>query len=137
MTQTYYETGGQITQGKLIVSGRRVFEQAVARFDDGPVSVIISAIANQRSHQQNRFWHGVVIPLFAEELGYDLDEMKDVLSLYLIPQEVTDITTGEMVKVPGHTSRLSTKQFNDMIERAQRLGASLNIYVPSPNEGAA
>jgi hypothetical protein len=133
MKQETYETLGVVENGMLKVSGRRLFEEALRRFPDGAVSVRISRARPKRSDGQTRFFHGVVIPLFAEHCGYELDEMKDVLALELIPKEITDMKTGEVRVVPGHTSALNTKEFNDLIERAQRLGASMGIVIPDPS----
>ena len=134
--QDVFETGGAIAQGKLHLEGRLVFEQAMSRFADGPVTVRVMAGQRQRSLQQNKYWHGVVVPLFAEHCGYDFQEAKDALALHLIPHEVIDIKTGEIHTVPGHTAQLTVPQFNELIERAQRLGAEMNLYVPDPNEVA-
>ena len=43
------------------------------------------------------------------------DDMKDALALNLLPKEVTDPITGEVRTVPGHTSALNVKEFNDLI----------------------
>jgi hypothetical protein len=137
MTQESFETGGRIVGGKLTLEGRVVFEQTLARFADGPVTIRITVGKKSRSIAQNRYWHGIVIPLFAEHCGYDFEEMKDALALHLIPREVTDLTTGAVRVVPGHTSMLTVAGFNDLIDRAQRLGAEMNIYIPDPNEVAA
>jgi hypothetical protein len=137
MKQEFYETGGVIESGKLHMTGRKLFEDAMRRFPDGHVRVRIDVARPSRSNQQNRFWHGVVIPLFAEHCGYELDDMKDVLALRLLPKEITDHETGEVRTIPGHTSKLTRKEFNDLIERAQRLGAEMGIYIPDPGEVAA
>jgi hypothetical protein len=137
MRQDFYETGGVIENGKLQLQGRRLFEEAMRRFPNGYVRVRIDVPKPQRSSGQNRFWHGVVIPLFAEHCGYTFDEMKDALALKLLPKEVTDLQSGEVHIVPGHTSELNTREFNDLIERAQKLGAELGVYIPDPNEAAA
>lgn len=134
MRQEWYSTLGVVQSGKLKVQDKTAFERALARFPDGVVSVDVKVEKPKRSNQQNRFWHGVVIPLFAEHCGYEFDDMKDELALKLLPKELTDMTTGEVRIVPGHTSDLSTKAFNDLIERAQRFGAELGIYVPDPKE---
>jgi hypothetical protein len=134
MKQESYETGGVVSDGKLKVSGQALFTEAMRRFPNGFVRLRVDTARPSRSSQQNRFWHGVVIPAFAEHLGYEFEEMKDALALKLIPLEVTDIETGEVKIVPGHTSALNTKAFNDLIERAQRFGAGLGVYVPDPNE---
>lgn len=137
MSLEEYETLGVIEGGTFRLQERRLFHDAMKRFPDGPVVVDIKTTKPQRSSAQNRYWHGVVIPLFAEHCGYELDEMKDALALKLIPKEITDMDTGEVKVVPGHTSDLNVKAFNDLIERAQRLGAEMDIYIPDPGEVAA
>lgn len=132
MAQEVYDTLGVVEKGNLKVSGRRLFEEALRRFPDGPVGVRVWKMRPKRSDGQNRYWHGVVVPMFAEHCGYEVDEMKDVLALRLIPKEITDMETGEVRIVPGHTSELNTKEFNDLIERAQRLGAEMGIVIPDP-----
>lgn len=137
MRQEFYEAVGMIAKGELKIQARGAFVQAMQRFPDGPVVIDVKVSRPQRSSAQNRYWHGVVIPLFAEHCGNDFDEMKDILALHLLPKEITDPKTGEMHKVPGHTSKLNTKDFNALIERAQRLGAEYGIYIPDPSEVAA
>ena len=137
MIQEHFETDALIERGKLKLSGRQGFDAAMSRFPDGHVVVSVKVVRSSRSSRQNRYWHGVVIPLFAEHCGYEFAEMKDVLSLKLIPKEITDMDTGEVRTIPGHTSDLNTKEFNDLIERAQRLGAEMGIDIPSPGEIAA
>lgn len=134
MRQDFFETGGVITDGKLKLQGRRVWEQALRRFPEGPVVVRVEAQKRRRTLRQNAFWHAVVIPLFAEHCGYDFEDMKDALALELLPVEVTNMKTGKVTVVPGHTSTLTTARFNDLIERAQRLGAEMNLYIPDPGE---
>lgn len=134
MTQDWYSTVGRIDGGKLTLTHREEFTKALTRFPDGPVSIDIKVEKPTRSSQQNRYWHGVVIPAFSEHCGYDVAEMKDALALELIPTEVTNFKTGEITIAPGHTSRLTVSEFNSLIERAQRLGAEMGIYIPDPEE---
>jgi hypothetical protein len=137
MHQEEYSTLGVVENGKLQMRGRALFEEAMRRFPNGPVIVEVKTTKPQRSHAQNRYWHGVVIPLFAEHCGYELAEMKDALALKLIPKEIANMDTGEVMTVPGHTADLNVQEFNDLIERAQRLGAEMDIYIPDPGEVAA
>lgn len=136
MTQESYEDGGVIDeQGRLQPVSPITFRQAMQRFPRGAhVSIRVEIERPKRSSRQNRFWHGIVIPLFAGHCGYEFAEMKDALALKLIPKELVDMDTGEVRIVPGHTSELNTKEFNDLIERAQRLGAEMGIYIPDPGE---
>lgn len=134
MRQEEYQTLGVVAAGKLQVQDRTAFERAIKRFPDGAVLVEVKTTKPQRSSAQNRYWHGIVIPLFADHCGYEFAEMKDALALKLIPKEVVDMDTGEVRIVPGHTADLTVKDFNDLIERAQRLGAEMDIYIPDPDE---
>jgi hypothetical protein len=134
MTQEMFECGGEILGGKLKLEGLTVFKQTIARFPDGPVTLRITVGKRQRSLAQNAYFHGVVLPLFAEHTGYSTSEMKDAIALHLLPQEIVDIKTGEVVTVPGHTSKLTIGEFNDFIVRVQQLGSEMGIYVPDPNE---
>lgn len=138
MSQESYEADGVIVNGELKPVSLVAFRQAIKRFpNEARVVIRVKVQRPQRSNQQNRYFHGVVIPLFAEHCGYDFDDMKDALALELLPKEVVDVKTGEVRIVPGHTSDLTTKEFNDLIDRAQRLAASMGLDIPSPNEGAA
>lgn len=138
MKQEFYETLGEVKDGKFVgLRARPHFEAAMRRFPDGLVGVRFEVIREKRSNAQNRFWHGVVIPLFAEHCGYEFEEMKDALALELLPKEVVDMKTGEVKVVSGHTSEQNTKQFKELIERAQRLGAEMGIDIPDPGEVAA
>lgn len=135
--QEFYECAAEIVNGELKPIALIAFRQAMKRFCDGHVSIRVEIAKPKRSSSQNRYWHGVVVPLFAEHCGYEFNEMKDALALKLLPKEVLDMDTGEVRIVPGHTSDLSTKDFKELIERAQRLGAEMDIYIPDPGEIAA
>jgi hypothetical protein len=133
MSLDYYEAGGVIVQGALQPESPISFRQAIRLFPEGAhVRIRVDVERAQRTSGQNRYWHGVVIPLFAEHCGYDVHEMKDALALELLPVEIPDLKTGEVRIVPGHTAKLNTKQFADLIDRAQRLAAYLGIVLPDP-----
>jgi len=131
-----YEAGGVITdKGELKPVALEAFRCAMRQFPPGRVSIRVEVDRGaRRTNAQNRYWHGVVIPLFAAHCGNDHADMKEILALKLLPREVVDHATGEVSIVPGHTSRLTSAEFNDLIMRAQQLGAELGIYVPDPGE---
>lgn len=129
------EVLGEVTDGGFAFMDRAHLTKMLKGFKRGTVLCTFKAHRETRSHAQNRYWHGVVVPLFAEHCGYEFEEAKDALALKLLPKEVTDIETGEIRVVPGHTSELNTKDFNDLVERAQRFGSELGVYVPDPGEG--
>jgi hypothetical protein len=134
MKQEVYEALCSFDERGMTIDGLEHFRAAMRRFPHGRGVITVKVLRESRSSQQNRFYHGVIIPLFAEHCGYEFDEMKDALALKLIPREVVDLDTGEVRIVPGHTSQLNTKEFNDLIERAQRLGAEMGIDIPNTGE---
>lgn len=131
MHQEFIELAAHVTRGILDLD-RVSLKAALRRMADGDYVFSLKRGRAKRTLAQNNFWHGVVIPAFADHCGYDEREMKDVLALELIPREVPDLKTGEVRIVPGHTSELNVKAFNELIERAQRLGAEMGIVIPDP-----
>jgi hypothetical protein len=146
MSQDTYEADGVIVNGELKPVALAAFRQAMKRFpNEARVVIGVKVCRPRRSDAQNRFWHGVVIPLFMDyfnqsrrdEEKWTFDDVKDVLARKLLPvKEVIDPVTGEVFYSLGKTSDLNTKQFNELIERAQVWGAELtpSLYVPDPNE---
>jgi hypothetical protein len=138
MSLEFYEVEGLIACGRLKFrkESREFLEAALMQFADGYVSVRVERVQRHRTSRQNRFWHGVIIPLFAEHCGYHVDEMKRTLAVELLPVETTRLD-GSVVITGGRTSELTVKQFNDLIERAQQLGAEMGIVIPDPNQAVA
>ena len=74
----------------------------------------------QRSSPQNRYFHGVVLPLLADHTGYTDDEMKGVVKYKFGIKSTAELTTAE---------------FEDFCSRI-RMWASrdLECWIPEPNE---
>ena len=97
---------------------------------------------NKRSNQQNRYFHGVLIPLVQEGLidaGWNeaksFEWTKDFIKLNCLLREYVNDKTGEVKQSIGRTSELTTSEFMDMIETiAQWASENLSIYIPMPNE---
>ena len=74
----------------------------------------------RRSDPQNRYLHGVVLPILAHHTGYTNDEMKAVIKWkFKIKQ----------------TSTLDTVEFNKFVDEVRAWASSdLGCYIPDPNE---
>lgn len=135
-----FTASGIIRRGKVALDDRWGYERGVAKFEDGEAILLrVESLQRHRSIQQNKFWHAVVVKYFAEHCGYDHDEMHEVLKAELLPEIrlIHNAATGEVireVKTYGSTSALSTAEFNDLIERAQRLGAEMGVVIPDPSQ---
>jgi hypothetical protein len=72
-----------------------------------------------RSNPQNRYLHGVILPILADHTGYEIDEIKAVLKWKF--------------KIK-HTSSLSTKEFEDFLSKVRMwASAELGCFCPEPN----
>lgn len=94
-------------------------------------------LLSARSTQQNKFLHGVVIPVLAEHLGYSSEEMKEILKVkFLSETRVIDTVHGPAeIEYIKPTSSLSTVEFEIFLEKIRQWGsADLGCLVPLPNE---
>lgn len=93
----------------------------------------------RRSDQQNRYYHGCVIPLVKEGLnamGYRVDdeETHEFLKLKFLTKKIAN-EDGEFIEFPGSTKKLTTVEFNEFIESVIQFGSEfLSITIPYPNE---
>lgn len=95
---------------------------------------------NNRSLNQNAFYHGCIIPEFKRgfyEIGYDLtsSDVHEFLKDRFLKKEIPNKETGEFLEVPVSTATLTTIEFNEFISKCQQLAAEyLNIVIPDPNQ---
>ena len=74
----------------------------------------------QRSSPQNRYFHGVMLQILSDELGYTLEEIKGVVKYKFGIKS---------------TSSLSTADFESfMSDIRQWASRDLSIWIPEPNE---
>ena len=86
---------------------------------------------SQRSGAQNRYWHGVIIPILAEHFGYNHEECHAAIRDHFLGRD--DLGTG--LRVPGSTKKLSVQEFSLLIDQV-RVWAHTdhNVLIPAPNE---
>jgi hypothetical protein len=135
---------GVITpQGALRIYDRPLFEEqvrAMSREKDLAVTIEVKLKKRVRSDVQNAYYWGVVVAMIVErlrELGHDVDRdlTHEFLKGRFLYSELTDPTTGEVMKIPKKTSELATEEFIVYIEQVKQFAAeTLDIYIPDPNE---
>lgn len=111
--------GAQVVDGRLTLDDPNAFKAWVATMDGQRVTVTVTK--GQRSHAQNRYYQGVVVPLLAEQTGYEQPEMHEVLKAEFLPY--------------GHasTATLTTAEFTEYVERICRWAAEkLDCIIPPP-----
>lgn len=89
-----------------------------------------------KSRKQEKGFHAMVSP-WARERGWRIDDLK----LFLLKKifgthDFVDFTTGEVFQTLAepHTSKLTMRQYNDLIEGAMELAAEDDFYLIAPSE---
>lgn len=98
--------------------------------------------ARTRSHPQNRYYWGVVVPMAMEGLkdaGYDeIQNMMDaheILKHLHLRKRIVSKQTGDVIDIAGSSAKLTIPEFDEYLERICKWAAEyLNVVIPAPNE---
>jgi hypothetical protein len=127
MTSHVHEVRG----GLLVPVDPSAWTLALTKLDGKRVTVEVSPWRKSRSAQQNRYLHGVVIPILGEHLGYYADEMRAALAHKFL--SVIDERNG-LMRIRG-TSDLTTVEFEEFMSRVRQwAGEEMGVFVPLPGE---
>jgi hypothetical protein len=130
-------------QGALRIYNRPLFDEevrAMSREKDLAVTIEVKMKKRFRSDVQNAYYWGVVVAMVSErlrELGHEVDRdlTHEFLKGRFLYSELTDPTTGEVMRIPRKTSELATEEFIEYLEHVKQFAAeTLDIYIPDPNE---
>lgn len=129
-----------VLKGKFKRNINQIVE-AVSSFEGKDCLFTIEPIKKNRSNQQNRYYHGVVIPIVKnclKDAGYIMnnDNVHDLLKLKFL-REVLFIneSTGDITERTKSTTELSTSAFMDYISEIRQFTLEyFNTDIPEPNE---
>jgi hypothetical protein len=86
----------------------------------------------QRTYKQNRYLH-VILTSWGLHLGYDLDEMKDIIKINLSPSIFKYEKNGRTFY--KSTASLNTKEATTMIDKIRKTAQDeTGFYIPEPHE---
>lgn len=128
-----------ISEGQI--TNKTVMRKALTGLKNGRYLVTIES-KNNRSNQQNRYYHGVIIPFVKDglkEAGFSEirthEDAHEILKYMFLKKRVVNEETGEVIELLGTTTTLTTIEFNAFVEDIIRWAAEyLNIQIPLPNE---
>ena len=111
-------------------------------FDDKDrLKITVQKVYRQRSNNQNRFFHGVILSCVQDAVlsewgeNISLDQAKNLVKEYCHYKEFVNDKTGEITKILLETRHLTTIEFEELNERVRRwLWDSFNYRLPEPNE---
>jgi hypothetical protein len=126
-------TGVIDAEGKLHMDSARVFRAWMKTLANQPVEFVLRKVTKIRSRNQNAYWWGVVVPMFAEACGYapyEHEAVHDELMRVLVGLKAD---AHPALKIRQSSADLTTEEFNVLIEQAQIFGATkLGIVIPDP-----
>ena len=138
--------GGRVSQfstlctfrdGKLKLLDKSGFERGVAEFVDGEeIEATFQSVGEHHTRQQEKGFHAMITP-WAREEGHAIEDLKrDLLAEIFGLREHVDVVSGDVVMVlcEPHTSKLSKKQYNELIERTLDIAAACGHVLVAPSE---
>ena len=123
-----------IENGKLSVNWERL-NVYISRWKDGTIlDVEITRRQRTKSDPMRKYYFGVVLPLFAEHLGYDKDEHLLLhRQLKIVYFRVEPDAKGIHRKVPmvfSDKSEIPISEKSDFVAWVQRKAAQEGVYIP-------
>lgn len=129
---------------KTTLDSEARYRALMERLKSGRYTVTIEKEVQQRSNQQNKYFHAVIVPMLAEywgldpEMKEDFEEAKALIKLHCNAKtvEMVNHETGETkeVTIGGSTSALDKEEWGLFIERCQRWAAmEFGVVIPNPD----
>ncbi len=120
---------GSVDNGGLKFDRRSSVDEYIGTLIGQRVEVIIRKPRTKRSDVQNSYYWGVVIELLSKELGYDKDEMHEILKYKFLQSNAMGMPYIKS------TTKLSTGEFEEYLSKIKQWAAEfLHIVIPDPNE---
>jgi hypothetical protein len=109
-------------------------DKSVKWLTNGRHTLEIKRSVKKRSLAQNKLmwlWFACI----ESETGQYAQDIHDYYCMKFLPKEIADLKTGEMVRVGGHTSTLTSEAFTDFLNKVQADAATeLGITLPVPDD---
>ena len=93
------------------------------------VEVVVRKERSERSNNQNKYYHGVVVKMLSDFTGYDRDEVHEILKHEFLKK----VNTGGFEYVKS-TAKLSTVEFEEYLDKIKTWASMLGCVIPDPNE---
>jgi hypothetical protein len=122
----------RVADGQLEVA-LATLDRAVRGWPDGIVSITIRPESHARSSAQNKFYWGVCVAAVSEHTGYSPEEVHALAKGLFLPKHVGFDDEDEDEDGSASTTRLSSTEMTEFIERFRRWAAeTLGLAIPDP-----
>lgn len=128
-----FETSAYVSDGKLFFRNKGKLEQEIIASGLKEFDVTIEKKKKHRSAEQNK-WYWACVTIIANELGYQKDEMHEIIKFKFLKGEKVDEKSGEVFEYLRSSADLSTTEFSVFMENLiQWAIQTFNITLPMPN----
>ena len=140
---TYYGT----KEGTDLRFPKRMRAEIAASLPDGELEITVRRKRKRRSNEQNRYYWGCIVRDISEtlrqddpETGWTPDGVHEVLKFKFLPlvrdwREYVNTDTGEAIREPMTTAKLTTVEWETYSEHCRKFAAEFfGIVIPLPNE---
>lgn len=121
---------GEIINGKLQLDEQFKFELYIGTLSSKRVEVIVKKWRKTRSNQQNKLYWGVILKTISDYTGESIDDLHQHFKNKFLRY------TGKSGKLNSckSTTKLSTDEFSQYIERIIEWAASFDLIIPLPSD---
>lgn len=126
---------GKITSGVFLPEEgwrRKQYLNYLQGMEGRNVEVVIRKPTEPKSQSQLGFYFGVICKIGSDDLGYTIEEMKEVLKAELLTPKIITTRSGMEVKVYPSIAKMTKADLSRHIEDSICLLAGLNIVIPDP-----
>ena len=108
---------------------------------DGIYLVEVKKVRKPRSNDQNGWLWGCIYPLMLDAMldaGWEFtstEQLHEFFKAQMTADEVVNKETGEIIKFPSSTARMSTTEFSTYCEKLREYAREyLNVEIPDPDK---
>lgn len=128
----------KVHNGRILKPDAIILNETLQKWE-GDLQITIGLPEKKGSNRQNSYYWGVIIKILTEELGYEKNEMHDILKSmmgYKGYKEVVNKQSGEVTTIEylrGYSS-YTTQEREDYHSQIRRWASDLGYNIPEPNE---
>lgn len=117
-----------VQEGKKYMPQEQVYRSVMQNLKDGNYILSIKKLSKKRSLAQNSYYW-FVMTLVADELGYeDPKDVHEGMKMQFL------VDNSKRIPFIGSTTKLSTQEMADFMNRCFKFIEGLGIKIPSPEE---
>jgi hypothetical protein len=124
---------GEVKEGKLKLDSPAKYLVYLSSLEGKRIELTLRKERNNRTLSQNAYYWGVVIEILGQHFGYEPEEMHEEMKRKFNPIH-SKIDLEE--SFGGSTTKLSTVEFSDYLDKVMRFATENGIYIPSAGEFA-